>query len=273
MDYGDYSTTSYGAQGGAGGGGFMPGSQSDSPGGKKAYGKDTLRPVTIKQLLDAQMPNPTTESFLIDDAEATQITVVGQIRNVSSQTTNITYKLDDGTGIMEAKVWVDQDSVPQDPNESGLKEEAYARVYGKLKEFNNKRHIISTTVRPITDPNEINYHLLESTVVHLHFTRGPPGQQDKATGSGGGGGGMQMNGHGQSGAGQDPQLPQCSSAARKVYDLIKHAKQGAEGLHVQMIASEANLELGQVMRAGEELQGHGLIYTTVDDDTWAILEA
>lgn len=41
----------------------------------KTYGKDTLRPVTIKQVLDAQQPHPDAE-FKIDDVEITQVNVI-----------------------------------------------------------------------------------------------------------------------------------------------------------------------------------------------------
>lgn len=101
MDYGysnQYSTTSYGAQGGANGGGFLNQGSQDSPAGgrqvspishftrvflrshfgkakyslKNSYGKDTLRPVTIKQILDAQQPHPDAD-FKIDGTEVTQV--------------------------------------------------------------------------------------------------------------------------------------------------------------------------------------------------------
>lgn len=69
-----YSTTSYGAQGGAGGGGFMPGDGSqNSPGSaNRNYAKETLRPVTIKQILDAQ-PMSQEGDFKIDGAEISQV--------------------------------------------------------------------------------------------------------------------------------------------------------------------------------------------------------
>jgi hypothetical protein len=39
----------------------------------KTYGKDTLRPVTIKQIIDAQQPHPDAE-FKLDGHEMTQVT-------------------------------------------------------------------------------------------------------------------------------------------------------------------------------------------------------
>ncbi|KAL8712540.1 MAG: hypothetical protein Q9225_006930, partial [Loekoesia sp. 1 TL-2023] len=76
MDYGGgYSTTSYGAQGGMGGGGFMGGSQGGSQpnAGRSSLSKDTLRPCTIKQVLDATQPHPDAD-FKIDDIEVQQLT-------------------------------------------------------------------------------------------------------------------------------------------------------------------------------------------------------
>ncbi|KAI7328792.1 hypothetical protein KC315_g6463 [Hortaea werneckii] len=285
MDYNTYST-SYGAQGGAGGGGFMPGSQNDSPSaGKRSYGKDTLRPVTIKQLLDAQHPHPDAEYFIIDGAECTQVTFVGQIRNISTQTTNVTYKLDDGTGIIEVKVWIDTDTF-NDPDHPGNQkpkpvEQGYARCWGRLKAFNNKRHVGANIIRPLADYNEIQYHLLEATVVHLHFTKGPltelqqANQQQKQGGAGmnGGGYGQYDGAAGAGDVGGARQVPAgISRSARQVYSTLMNAPQTHEGLHVQEIASRANMEMAEVLKGAEELTGAGMLYTTVDDQTWAILD-
>ncbi|KAK3677942.1 Replication factor A protein 2 [Recurvomyces mirabilis] len=289
MDYNtnnNYSTTSYSAGGGGGGGGFMPGSQnaSDSPsGGKRSYGKDTLRPCTIKQLHDAIHPNPDAEYFLIDGSETTQITFVGQVRAISMQTTNVTYKLDDGTGIMEVKQWIDAEQQSGDDGGDGggqerkekekVVEQGYVRVWGRLKAFNNKRHVGANIIRPIKDFNEIQYHLLEATVVHLHFTRGPPGElNDNSKG-----GAQNMNGNGGAYDAGDmggvQKLPAgTSAAARKVYHTIANTPQSHEGLHVQQIAQTGGMEIGEVLRAGEELVGLGAIYTTVDEQTWALLD-
>ncbi|KAK5689052.1 Replication factor A protein 2 [Elasticomyces elasticus] len=275
----NYSTTSYGAQGGAQGGGFMPGSQTgDSPNAKRSYGKDTLRPVTIKQLLDAHHPHPDAEYFMIDGSEATQVTFVGQVRNISTQTTNVTYKLDDGTGIIEVKVWIDADAFNDEADPSNQKpkpvEQGYARVWGRLKAFNNKRHVGANIIRPIQDFNEIQYHLLEATAVHLHFSRGPVEQVQQSNGgaqsngaqNGAYGGGMQQGGGGK-------QLPAGTSmAARKVFQAIKTTEQGNEGLHIQHIATAAGLDINEVVKGGGELMDMGMIFTTVDESTWALLE-
>jgi replication factor A2 len=208
-----------------------------------------------------------------------QVTFVGQIRSISTQPTNITYKIDDGTGLIEAKQWIDAESTKPDemdldPDKPKLTEEGYCRVWGRLKAFNNKRHVGAHIIRPITDYNEINYHLLEATAVHLFFTRGPPQ-------------GAQTNGHNQGATNgtangnsnqsfADPQMAQiagCSPLAKKVFAALKKMPQGNEGLHVQMIASDMKIPTTEVYKGAEELVAAGVIFTTVDDNTWAVLDA
>ncbi|KAI9821783.1 MAG: replication factor A protein 2 [Pycnora praestabilis] len=292
MDYNynnQYHTTSYGAQGGNGGGGFLnqhgsQGGSQNSPGGSasKTYGKDTLRPVTIKQVLDAQQPHPDAE-FKIDGTEITQVTFVGQIRNISTQTTNITYKLDDGTGLIEVKQWTDLDTTSMDGQndlQPKLIENAYARVWGRLKAFNNKRHVGAHVIRPIQDLNEIQYHLLEATTVHLYFARGPPEHLSKGTSGGmnpiNGAYGQPQNTYGEGTEGAlgatGRQLPPMSGPARKVFTALGSSPQSNEGMHAHQIAAQLGMQVNDVMKAGDELLGIGVIFTTVDDETWAVLE-
>ncbi|KAF2761514.1 replication factor A2 [Pseudovirgaria hyperparasitica] len=236
--------------------------------------KDTLRPVTIKQINEAP-PSAQEGDFKIDDTEISQLTFVGQIRNISTQATNVTYKLDDGTGTIEVKQWVDADATTPfgEADNSGKKklaENKYARVYGKLKSFNNKRHVGATIIRPVTDYNEVSYHLLEATAVHLHYTRGPLNGGQKSTGTNGtydaqAGTNMNMASGGQSMAG-------LSANAKKVFMCLSTSQQSNEGLHVQVIASETRMDPADVYKGGEDLLAAGMIYTTVDDSTWALLE-
>lgn len=212
------------------------------------------------------------------------MTFIGQIRNISKQTTNITYRLDDGTGTFEVKVWIDVDqaSAEEDGGDGapgankGLTENAYARVWGKLKTF-GKRHVVATVIRPIQDYNEINYHLLEATAVHLHFARGPvESLQNEGNKSAQNGGQQQQQQDGQNGGGGyggGGKLPSTTSGgARKVYQCIADTPQTNEGLHMQDIATRTGMEVADVLKAGDELQGGGFIYTTVDDHTWALLD-
>lgn len=252
--------------------------------------RDTLRPCTIKQVLDATQPHPDAD-FKIDDIEVQQLTFVGQIRNISTQTTNITYKLDDGTGTVEVKQWIDSEASTMDLGggggggmgggggskaNAGLVENEWARVWGRLKAFNNRRHVGAHVIRPVTDKMEITYHLLEATYVHLYFTRGPlEPAGGKATGAGANGQVDGQYGGGESDMGMGGgarEMPNVGPNARRVYQCLKESPQNNEGLNVQHISASLRMPLTEVMKAGDELLTQSLIFTTVDDNTWAILE-
>ena len=172
---------------------------------------------------------------------------------------------------MEVKIWIDSED--ENAAGKGVVQDGYARVWGKLKSFANKVHIVAHVIRPITDYNEISYHLLEATAVHLHFTRGPPegqtsnqsnGQQATSdpygnqNGAAGGGGGRLAYG--------------TSSAARRVFEEILKAPQTHDGLHLMDLSKRLSMDPGQVTTATNELMEQGVIYTTCDEQTWAILE-
>ena len=227
------------------------------------------------------------------------MTLIGQIRNISTQTTNVTYKVDDGTAIIEVKVWNNPDSLdapdgPQPPART-LVDGDYARVYGRMKSFNNKRNVVAHVIRKVTDFNEIGAHLLEATVVHLYFTRGPPPQKDANQNQNQNQNQVGAGGRGASGAGQQGPLggaipgqanpgdlfgggssaatDRMSVPARSVYNFLRTQPQMNEGLHAQKIATDLKMPYNDVMKAADELQGFGLIFTTVDDETWAVLES
>ncbi|CZR63456.1 probable replication protein A subunit [Phialocephala subalpina] len=270
---GGYSTTSYGEQGGANGGGFMGGSQQGSQegGGSKTYGKDTVRPVTIKQILEAHQPHPDSD-FKIDGSEVTQLSFVGQIHSIASQTTNHTFQIDDGTGLVDVKQWIDSDQDPEHVRPLP-KEGEYIHVWGRLKAFNNKRHVGAHVIRPITDFNEVSMVLLEATAVHLYFVRGPPETPGMKSEGGGQGMFVDSNGGGAiQNVGGKPMPATLSATGRKVFGLLQSHPQNNEGLHVSMIAAQLGLQANDVFKAGDELLGEGMIYTTVDDETWAVLE-
>lgn len=195
------------------------------------------------------------------------------MRSISSQATNTTYKLDDGTGLIEVKQWIDADANPEGAKTSDIREDGYIRVWGRIKAFNDKRHVFAQVLRPVADPMEIQYHLLDATYVHLYYTRGPP--ESIQSGANGGdnngmfvdqGAGVKQNSSG------NYQLPSMSANARRVYSTLQNSPQNNEGLHVAMLASQLGMAQADVYKAGDELLGLGIIYTTVDDETWAVLE-
>lgn len=63
-----------------------------------------------------------------------------------------------------------------------------------------------------------------------------------------------------------------SDTAKMVYEVLLFEPQNAEGLHVKKIAQKLGIFVRDVFEAGVVLLSAGLIYSTVDDETWALLE-
>lgn len=118
--------------------------------------------------------------------------------------------------------------------------------------------------------NEVSYHLLEATAIHLYFTRGPPGGGNTGAGAANTNGEAGQQGGGAYGA---HDLSGYNPVAKRVFSYLRETPQSNEGLHQQVIAANLGLESADVLRAGDDLLAGGLIYTTVDDHTWAVLEA
>jgi replication factor A2 len=84
-----------------------------------------LRPLTIAQVIKATQAHADAE-WMVDDVEIGQvalcyfvifpanivskITLVGQVVTIQSQTTNCVYWIDDGSGRVEARHWIDSTS-------------------------------------------------------------------------------------------------------------------------------------------------------------------
>ncbi len=114
-------------------------------------------------------------------------------------------------------------------------------------------------------------HMLEATYVHLYFTRGPPESLQ------GGGAGAKTEDSlfvQQDNYSAPPQknLPNMTPLARKVLNFLNNAPNNNEGTNVQDIAASMGMQANEVFKAGDELLGMGIIYTTLDDETWAVLE-
>jgi replication factor A2 len=241
---------------------------------QQSYQDESLRPVTIKQLLDAEEAYAGAD-FKVDNATITQVTFVGQVRNINVQPTNVTFKLDDGTGQIDVKKWNDADK--QEDADPGFELDSYIRIWGRLRSFSNKRHLHAHVIRPVADFNEVNYHLLEAAYVHLHYTRGPLGQNG-APGVDGDSmfvdaGAGYSNGAGAGASSQsNNKLSGCTPDAKKMYNFMNSTAGGNEGAHLNVISSSVGMSVRDVLQAADELLQHGLIYETVDRETWAILD-
>ena len=123
-------------------------------GGRKTYEGGNAaamqKPATVKMLKKAvdskQAPE---DEFKLNGEAILNVTVVGKVIEASRKAAYIMYKVDDGTGVCDVKVWSESDSV-----EELAAVGAYVRVYGSLKTFSNEVMISGHSehaVRTITD--------------------------------------------------------------------------------------------------------------------------
>ncbi|VUC24817.1 unnamed protein product [Clonostachys rosea] len=268
--YGNQYKSGFGGQNDDGGGFFAGSSQQGSQGGGQARQEKSLRPVTIKQIQDAEAV-PGGEHFKIDGATIDQITIVAQVRSVSARPTHLLAQLDDGTAQCDVRMFTNEEAKV---SETSYEPNSFVRVFGILRSFNDKPSITAYSMRAVPDYNEVNYHLLEATYTHLYFTRGPLDQEGRAGneepsmfvgGAGGGAGGASA------GNNSDSKLGNCSQNARKFFNFLSNV-QGNEGANINAIANQLQFTMSEALKASEELYSQGVIYNTIDDETWAILE-
>eukprot|EP01027_Heterolobosea_sp_BB2_P009802 GEZU01014422.1.p1 GENE.GEZU01014422.1~~GEZU01014422.1.p1 ORF type:complete len:271 (+),score=63.68 GEZU01014422.1:321-1133(+) len=163
-------------------------SQTESPSGRKSKGtadSQSLTPVTIRQLLTAQAGRD--DAFRIDgNHELGLVTFIGKIIKVEELTTNNTYTLDDGTGMIEVKIWVDSNEHSYTASKKHeWRENVYVRVYGHLRSWHGSNSVMSFRMQVIQDFNEVTFHLLDVIRTHLYNKHGPLPEPDQVKQEGG----------------------------------------------------------------------------------------
>lgn len=161
---------------------------------QQAFQNKTLRPATVQQLMMAAAELE--DNFQLDGKDVSQVAIVGVVRSVQTSTTNMVYHIEDGTGAVNVRMWVDADEsessklrhaecrcavhVVRLPLAYGAplmrrvrSENRYVRVTGSLRMFNQQRQIVAYHIRPIEDMNEITMHFLECIAAHLMSTCAP----------------------------------------------------------------------------------------------------
>lgn len=233
-------------------------SQSQSsPSSTKKRDAQSLTPVTIKQLQNVESKD---SKYKLDGKDLAQVTFVGVILSVDKQQTNLNYMIDDGTGKMNVRIYIDL----EDENQRSDPENSYVRVVGNLREFNGGLHVVGFQLLPIKDFNEITFHALEVISVHLRNTKGPPGGAapvaQQASGSTGfsaapaaaAGGGRAASGGGD-----------LQQQVLKIFE----ADSTDTGASIDDVCRQfANTPKSEIRDAVEFLSDEGHLYSTVDED-------
>lgn len=259
----------YGGGGGGGGGFVSPGFGSQgggSPGGGvRRTAAHSLRPVTVKQLLNATQAHSDAE-WTIDDAEVGQVTLVAQVVTVQVQTTNCVYWLDDGTGRYEARHWVDSTNEEDTEKWGGIEENTYIRIMGTLKSFGNRRYINATHVRPVVDPHEYYFHATEAAYVQQVYQRGPPPRPSEAGQNvGSTAAPSAYTGQAQSATAANDQFAHLPPIQRKILTFMMNQPTSDTGIHVGAIARAIGGDAHSISEAVDKLMDEGQVYSTIDE--------
>jgi replication factor A2 len=224
---------------------------------RSGAGNQSLTPVTIKQLNSATQAH-TDDVFKVDNHELNQVTIVGQILTITNLATNVNFQVDDGTGKIEVRIWLDSEDKNdfQAQQKAEWREGIYVRIVGNLRSFHQKRSVVAFRITPIKDFNEITYHFLETIYVHLQRTRVP--------------GAGQMQGIQQGSFNPYQRVQQSGGVTAPilhsaVMQTISNARAN-EGVSIQFICDQLGRPESEIRPVLELLSGEGHVFSTIDDD-------
>jgi len=260
----------------------MGSSQSNS----RRYEEQTLIPVTIRMMLNAT-PSPTDSGNLSlrDGREIHQVKFVGAVRGVDEQSTNASFQIEDGTGLMEVKQWVNTEdcrAVTQMRMEASV-ENIYVRIVGQMKDYDGRKSVMAHSVRRISTGNELTHHMLEVVYSFERYKRGgigaskgampqsvtPYGGNMQSGGSYGGGmgGGQAFTSNNSMGGqmGMGGNMPNGTDLVRRY--IKTEGDKSDIGADVNMCKKyfENQLSPSDVDSALAHLASEGHIYSTVDE--------
>lgn len=138
--------------------------------------------MTIRQINSAEQPHPDAD-FRIDGVELGQLTLVAVVRNISRNTTNVSYSVEDGTGTIEVRQWLDSSS-DDSSKAADIQQNQYVRILGTVRAFQSKRNISAGHIRPVESYNEFLFHKMDVVWTHLQLSSGSRSGGDAGSGGG-----------------------------------------------------------------------------------------
>lgn len=156
-----------------GGGGFSTndknyGSGSQTSPDKRSrrnYDEQTLIPVTISMAFKAHSDSSGgNDGLTLEDGRPLHsVKIIGAVRSAEVQSTNIIYTIEDGTGALDVKQWVDDNDAEAigEMKRQNAKEGIYVKVIGQISDYDGKKQLVANSVLPLSSGNELTHHLLE----------------------------------------------------------------------------------------------------------------
>ncbi|KAM0753739.1 replication protein A, subunit RPA32 [Meredithblackwellia eburnea MCA 4105] len=250
------------------GGGFMASQGSQGSPGDKRSTTSSLRPVTIKQLVEADRPHPDSE-FTIDGVECKDVTFVACIRHIDTKSpTNVSLQVEDGTGQINVRKWIESGS--EDAKDE-FEENQYVRILGSIKTFNDKKHISANHIHVVEDKDEIQFHIIEVVHTHLALTKGPvqkSGGAPQAANSNATNNPYNNSNHNSNSNNYSGLYSELQGLQREIMVHIGEMDEDTrgEGVQISEVARVLGKSFPKVTAEIENLIGDGHLYNTLDEN-------
>ena len=242
-------------------GGYDQGDQLGSSGQQRTVvnTNDGICPLTIHQILTAQF-DTNLQEVRIDGITRKQVCIVGRVISHSGDAMEIIYTINDGTGSFNVKYFAADISVEVYP------EGTLVCVTGRLSATNQKE-ITAFTIRKIKEADQIPFHMLQATFVHLQAIKGAaPNSVFSAHVT-------QPQAVAQHSAQAIQQMTSEQRADKIKEDVIECIKRevGESGVSVQTVISQlsSKYSVEEIKTAVENASFNGEIYPTNEDDHYA----
>ena len=200
--------------------------------------------------------------FRVNGEEVHNLTLLGKIVEANESSTSQQYTIDDGTGTVVVKKWVDADDA--EGAKQTLAAGQYVRVYGHLRVFQGARNVIAFNMRPVTDFNEITYHFLE--VVYCNSHNGARAAAAPKVEAGAAEGTAYAAPAAAAAAAGATATGSCSDQVMAIYNGPQGATDNGAPVGDVVTALNGRFTEAQVRKAVEFLVNEGHLYSTIDDN-------
>ena len=186
---------------------------------------------------------------------------------------NVTFNMviDDGTGRITSKTFITGGDDLERQRLAELREGIYVKAFGHIATYHNERQLTTFSAKPITDYNEVTYHLSRVIFEHLQHVKGG------AEMAGGAAGVPKVEpAYGAAPAAAAPAAFGGTNNVTPIQEEILKIFNAPDalvieaGLTIGDVIARANNRYNQqqVMSAVIFLVDEGLLYSTIDDAHW-----
>lgn len=271
MEYQPTGGGGYTGDYGGGGFGVSNVNATQSAGGlkkvaRRLYDESTIIPVTAHMILTARTEEGDDGLLELEDGRKLhRIKLVGATRAVEDYSTNVVFQIEDGTGLIEVKQWLDENlcSAAVEQRQKCQRDHVYVKIVGSVKNFDGKKMVVADSVRLLSTGNELSHHMLD--VVYSGEQHKRRNSYNPAAGVGFGGPQLKAVVPLAAAAGPGDDL----TAAVKSFLRTADSENGVDIRQcIRMLAPKyGEASIRQVI---DDLSAEGLVYSTIDEDHYKL---